>query len=126
MVRIPQSGEPPYDEPDRLIARFPNQPIVFKGFVPDKEYLLHIPLKYKDTPAYSLNGQTVKVKLFDVLSRTKYQIYVVLPAREEKGHYFRYIWTGVSPNWLDSIPRTQACNCPTQTLMLSGCQCGGK
>jgi hypothetical protein len=130
MVRIPQVGEPPYNEPDKLIAKFPNQPISFKGFVPEKEYLLHIPPKYKDIPGYRLSGQPVKIKLFDALSRTKYQIYVILPSEDGKGiylegHYYPHPWIGVSPNWLSSIPGTQACNCPTQMLMTSGCQCGG-
>lgn len=132
MVRIPQPGEPPYDEPNKLIARFPKQPTVFKGFILNKEYLLTIPSKYKDTPAYSLNGQTVKVKLFDfdAMSCTKYQIYVVLPSREGKGtyimgRYYPHPWIGVSPDWLDSISGTQACNCLIQTLMINGCLCGG-
>jgi hypothetical protein len=92
MVRIPQVGEPPYNEPDKLIAKFPNQPISFKGFVPEKEYLLHIPPKYKDIPGYRLSGQPVKIKLFDALSRTKYQIYVILPSEDGKEPKLAFIY----------------------------------
>lgn len=128
MARIPQVGEPPYNEPDRLLAKFPDQPTSFKGLLRERNYILTIPRKYSDIPSYWMNGTQVKVKLFDTRPEMKYPVYVVHPNHEDKGsyigqQYYPYPWLGVYADWLQS-PYV-SCNCELQVLMCSGCQCGG-
>jgi len=128
MARIPQPGGPPYVTPDIATLRF-SQDQTFKDLQVGAEYICTVPQKFDFTPTYfRYNNQLVRIKIFNT-SHPIYNVYVIKSQWDGEVTYMGgppIGWIGVNNTWLkQSKPKQNTCICPLQTLMVSGCKCGG-
>lgn len=125
MIRIPKLGEPPVRNPSWLRKNYPVQPLECWGIVYGEIYDATLPSELKDWPSYDYyNSNPVRAKYF-----LDGRVYVVSIVNEGKdcvlsdGITIEYAWVGMKPDWLTLS--NYPCYCKLQTLMCSGCQCGG-